>query len=451
MRNQSSGKNHFESHICIFPEPSGKLLSIVTQDIVELSNKTTKRKLLGENKNTYTYKYTNLKNIVVSNENIIIGDNEATIDYEDVVHVESFSEKALDVHITSVNAKFMLLVVAKYKCPYCDTFFDYISALPKHIYWCSDKDLYITGIPEKKEKKLNINKYADKKLNSEIDRVANIEAVEEENITEIDITEIMKGDKQLFYIYLMGKGNVFGKSGINNHVRIKNEPTVSGDDFEKLVKRISQRCDNLENNMIILNNWLEKPGELRIEGLEKGNSISRGTISGKTESEGVSRGIQVGPFTRGESKSRGSIEGKIETATTDNTFSSDIEFLQIDKNGIYVESDPIIDVRYSDIDRVAKRDNGLFAEIGQQTYSIIGYGSFGTASLEEYNLDEVISSIKENIENSDEENKVPNRKGQNDSNQTPAEKIQDLNTLYDEGIISEDEFNSKKKQLLDEF
>jgi hypothetical protein len=300
---------------------------------------------------------------------------------------------------------FMLLVVARYDCPLCDNYTDYIDSLVVHTNEIHDK--------------------------------------------EYDIKELKEGSKHLSYIYFMAKGNKFAKGGLNNHVELKYDPNITKDDFEMILGKVKQEAENLDPDINILNNWVEKSGELRIEGLEKDSSITKGTISARTESEGVSRGVQVGPFTKEKSKSQGSIEGKINSVTTDNTFSSDIKFIQIDNDGIYVESDPVIDISYSDIDRVAKRHNGIYAEIGQQTYSIMGYGHFGTSSLEEYDLRQVISTIQKRIEDSNGKSSKKERSDQSD--QTPAERMRDLKQLCDDGIISEDEFESKKGELLDEF
>ena len=79
----------------------------------------------------------------------------------------------------------------------------------------------------------------------------------------------------------------------------------------------------------------------------------------------------------------------------------------------------------------------------------MGYGHFGTSSLEEYDLRQVISTIQKRIEDSNGKNLKKERSDQSD--QTPAERMWDLKQLCDDGIISEDEFESKKGELLDEF
>lgn len=395
----------FESQICVFPNSSDEVSSIGTEDIIELVDKKTKRKLLGKNKDTHIYKYTNIQTVELNERFIQIGQS-FQIDYNDVINVEILSEKGLGVHLMSQSCQYMRLIVAKYDCPYCDSHTDFISSLSKHI-----KDRH------------------NKKPNT---------------------TEIKEQRRHLFYIYLIGEAE-FAKGGLNNHVEINNAPDFSKHTFEKVAQKINQKSANLEEDLEVLLDWIEKPGELRIEGLEKGSSTTRGTISGSTESKGVSRGIQVGPFTREKSKSQGSIDAKIESSTSDNTFSSDIDFLQIDKDGIYAESDPIINVRYLDIDRVAKRKNGIYAEIGQQTYSMNGYGHFGTSPLKEHNLSKAFAIIENKVNASNKLEESSKEMDKNNSEQTPTEKIKELKKLYDDGIISEEEFESKKKELLDKF
>ena len=397
--------NNFNSHVCVFPESSGKLSSVGTQDILDLDGKETNKKLLGADEVTYNYKYTNIQPVEIRDTDIKIGHDgisvdAVTIDFKDIVHAEVFSVKKLDYRrvLSRSGYNFMNLVVARYNCPYCDNHRDYLGSLSTHISEIHDE--------------------------------------------EYEIEKIKKENKDLSYIYFMPRGGItIEKAGDNKQAEMINEPNVTKEDFETIVERIKKEADNLDQDVKILNHWVEKPGELRIEGVEEGSSNTRGTISARTESEGVSRGVQVGPFTKGKSKSQGSVEGKIESYTTDNTFSSNIDFIQIDKDGIYVESDPIIDISYSDIDRVAKRNNGIYAEIGLQTYSIMG--------REPHDWRQIIATIQKRIEDSNGKNSK--KEGNDQSDQTPAERMRDLKQLYEDGIVSEDEFESKKEELLDEF
>jgi len=242
----------------------------------------------------------------------------------------------------------------------------------------------------------------------------------------------------LFYVYLIGGV----KESRSNH-KFVNEPKNAIRGFKDLLLK---ECEHLQDDIHILKDWVDFDGKLKIQGVKEGSSRITGGISGRTKSEGGSKGVEIGPFTRGKSKSEGSIEADFNARISDNTFSSSIEFLQIDNYGIYVESDPVINVPYTEIDRVLERKTrhgkGMNVEIGESTYT------FEVINSGDSSVSEAISFMKQRISEAKKE-QSGSQAGQ--PNQTPAEKIKDLKELYDDGIISEDEFESKKDKLLDEF
>jgi hypothetical protein len=253
--------------------------------------------------------------------------------------------------------------------------------------------------------------------------------------------------ENFYYIYLLDKNNAYKRTKSIHHtsMRVKDEISASTQDLKRTAKKIKQKSDNLASELTVLNDWVMKSGKLRIEGVDKGSSITGGTISGNTRSTGSSKGAQLGQFTKGKSTSQGSFEGNISTTTSDNTFTSKIELFVIGGNGIYIKSDPNINVGYSDIDRIARGDDGIFIEIGQQTYSISG--AYNNVSFSD--LGGSFSAVRRKIKNTNNAEKNSTEENNSSSESKPTEQINELKKLYDNGAITEEEFNEKKKELLD--
>jgi len=271
------------------------------------------------------------------------------------------------------------------------------------------------------------------------DNIKYLRLVIDENSTDM---EEHSQRESLYYIYFLARSNDFEHktNATWKHVRVRDDISASAQDLKRTVRKINKNSTDHENELTVVSDWIMKPPKLRIEGVDKGSSITGGTISGNTQSTGSSKGIQVGPFTKGKSTSQGSFEGKINTTTSDNTFTSEIKLFIVGKNGIYIKSDPNINVNYSEINRIARADDGIFIEIGQQTYSV--EPTYNNVSFNDLNGS--FSTVRSKIKSSSnaEENFTSESK--------PTEQINELKKLYDKGAITEEEFNNKKKELLDE-
>jgi hypothetical protein len=405
---QSKHPREFEAHISVYPESTSDLPFSETEIFEQIDEKRELKVFSGKHR-TAQYQYKNVRKIKVDEENIRISPytSQCTINYDDIVDAKILSGRGLDTDpsTSSNGCEYLRIILSKIDCPHCDNFSGFLSDVINHI--------------------------------------------ETDHGKKIDTDDIKSQDHQLFYLYFLGSDHSIFTGGNNDHAELINKPDTSGGEFEALIRNVNSKSGYLDDELKVLIDWIEKPGELRIEGLTKGSSTTTGKITGDTDIDGASRGIQIGPFTREKSKSQGSIQADIRSNTSDNTFTSDVDFLQIDRNGIYVKSDPVIDIEYSEIERVSKRNNGIFVEIGQQTYSINGYGHFMTSPLKRDNLDAAFGQIESKI--GDKEDTVANTVDGQVNEQTPAEKIEDLNQLYQNNIISKEEFESKKTDLLDEF
>uniref|UniRef100_A0A7D5KN19 SHOCT domain-containing protein n=2 Tax=Natrinema halophilum TaxID=1699371 RepID=A0A7D5KN19_9EURY len=68
------------------------------------------------------------------------------------------------------------------------------------------------------------------------------------------------------------------------------------------------------------------------------------------------------------------------------------------------------------------------------------------SSLDSPALEEAIAFIQEQVSQS-RENKEPVEESDN----KPADKLRELKNLHEEGVLTDDEFKSKKRELLDDF
>jgi hypothetical protein len=408
QENQSKHPREFEAHISVYPDSTDELPFSETKIFEQVDEKRELKVFSGKH-TTNQYQYKNIRKVKFDEENIRISPytSQCTINYDDIVDAKILSGRGLDTYpkTSADGCEYLRLILAQIDCPHCDNFSGFLSSVIDHIEVDHDK--------------------------------------------EIETANVKSQDTRLFYLYFLGEDHSIFKGGNNNHAELINKPDTSIEEFKPLIRNVKSDSGYLDDELKVLIDWIEKPGELRIEGLNEGSSTTTGRISGETDIAGGSRGIQIGPFTREKSRSQGSIQADIKSNTSDNTFTSDIDFLQIDRNGIYVKSDPVIDIEYSEIERVSKRNNGVFAEIGQQTYSINGYGHFMTSPLKRDNLDAAFGQIESKIR--DKEDTVESTVDSQLNIQTPAEKIEDLNQLYQNDIISKEEFESKKSDLLDEF
>lgn len=221
-----------------------------------------------------------------------------------------------------------------------------------------------------------------------------------------------------------------------------NTPTCSPEKLEEIEGFVDSRVTDTSNKspVYVLNEWIEDNAELKIQGWQQGSSELSGVINGTTNSSGKSKGIEIGPFTRAKTKSNSTIDADLQGEISDNTFSSDIINFQVFENGVHVVSDPILDFSYKNIDKVVKRNSGMIIESGQTSYSISG--------LPRPNFDEIIDFLQRKVDSSSTQSDSNNQNSDDDKNET--EKIREVKQLYEDGIITEEEFESKKQGLLDD-
>lgn len=267
----------------------------------------------------------------------------------------------------------------------------------------------------------------------------------------------------VFYIYLIGAPEEWQRHDpsyqtVRDECHIVNTPSASRKEIKELYENIR---DNLPEELLkayILQDYIERPSYLKVEGWkESGVTDINAGVDGSINSTGRSRGVQVGPFTSSKSESQGTIAANLEGSIDDTSFTSEIDFLQISDNGIFVDSDPVLDFDYDAVDRVLKRDMGFTLEAGDTAYTIggpadlvsltLGNGDFSPhSSLRSPNVKDAIEFMREQIK------KVEKSQGQSTQHGgNISEKLRELKDLHEDGILTDEEFRSKKEDLLDDF
>lgn len=184
--------------------------------------------------------------------------------------------------------------------------------------------------------------------------------------------------------------------------------------------------------------YLGFDGELRVEGWKgSASEINAGIDAGATTG-GVSLGLESGPFSVGGSASKSSISGEIEGEISDNTYSTPIESFLIFEDKIIIDSELTLELFYEEIDRVTAMDRGLVIEVGKTTYRT------KIRNCKDQ-LDEIQSYISNQIDGS------ANKQKEADSSTDIADKLRQLKDLHEDGVVSDEEFEAKKSELLNDF
>lgn len=202
---------------------------------------------------------------------------------------------------------------------------------------------------------------------------------------------------------------------------------------------------------------MERPS-LKVEGWTDGSSSVDAELSASGSSKGKSRGVELGPFTRSKTSSNSSIEGDLSGSISDNSYTTDILLFKLYDEYLVIDSELNLKLSYTNIDNIFKKDgegmvmgkkkiggefvgNKTLVKLGDGIVIQTGSGTFIIEDLpEDAPINEAINFVRSNIPNINEQN----------NNNTNTDKLRELKELYDEDVLSEEEFESKKKEILDD-
>lgn len=330
--------------------------------------------------------------------------------------------------------------------------------------WVGDDGLYFNGVQLKFSDILNTRYLTDKDVvaDSESSVLCNCDYISLTVAKDGNVSEkVADYEGNVFYLYLVGPPEKMERYSVrafesDDEYRVKNNVSTSSAELEELFRKIKDKVPTMSSESYILQDYIERSSHLKVEGWrESGDKRISAGIDGDINTKGKSKGIQVGPFTSSRSKSEGAIVAELDGNIADDSFSSEIAFLQISENGIFIDSDPTLNLNYGAINRVLKRDEGFTIETDGTTYTIVGprqtasmlLGKSGTFSaLNSPDLEEGIAYIQKKIDQT--ENSDKNR---DNEERSLSSKIKELKSLHEEGILTDKEFQSKKEELLDDF
>jgi hypothetical protein len=183
---------------------------------------------------------------------------------------------------------------------------------------------------------------------------------------------------------------------------------------------------------------IEVPCELKVEGWKNAESQTiQAGIKGDFNESGSSKGIQIGAFSASKSASGGELSAELDGNISDTSFTSQVEYIEITDDGIFILSDPVLDLKYDQINQVLRREDGFSLDINGTVYSIIG-------PLPSRMTSSAINKIEKELQSSQSSKKV------NEENDDISQRLRELKSLYDDGILNEGEYESKKAQLIKE-
>lgn len=200
-------------------------------------------------------------------------------------------------------------------------------------------------------------------------------------------------------------------------------------------------------DLILVDRYKNETGVLTVEDWSGGGSEVDGSVDIDGSSKGKSRGVNVGIFSASNSKSTISAEGDISATISNNNFEAEIDALAVNGSVLEFESEKItFDIDVLDISNVYPIDTGIIVEADGTTFRIDG---ISTSSVK---ADRAIQSAKE--EHQREEEQQPDEQEAEpaqSSNSELSEKLNELQELNDSGVLSDEEFEDKKGELLDEY
>lgn len=178
--------------------------------------------------------------------------------------------------------------------------------------------------------------------------------------------------------------------------------------------------------------------ELKVEGWTDGSSQISADLNASSESTGKSSGIEVGPFTRSRSKSIAELSGELSGAVSDNSFTCSIRTFRVYENKLIIDSDLKINLLYSDISNVFGKKDGIVIDTGSEVFKVQNLPSDSP-------ITEATKYIKSEVAKNDDASK-----SEEQSQASNTEKLSELKNLFENDLITKDEYEKKKEEVLDQ-
>lgn len=248
-------------------------------------------------------------------------------------------------------------------------------------------------------------------------------------------TQERDADSNQFHYYYL-----FTDSGYESK-KVENIPESSKEDLHNFCESISQVKESEQHCLLIDHLTVtsggkvtfKQRGELKIEEWsEAGDRSVEGTIQGETESTGTSQSVSVGSVSTGTSKSQGKINASVNGSIEGDGFESDIELLHITKEKIILEADPKLEIHHNNIEKMIEKEKGLTIISDGLTYNITLPICVTNKDIQTIDY----SLIRENITK------------EKDDKDSPKQALKELESVYEDGLISEQEYNEKRQEIL---
>lgn len=234
------------------------------------------------------------------------------------------------------------------------------------------------------------------------------------------------------------------KNRIDIHKGRKTYTFWTTGDPSKITKFLSRTAGRERFNLVESD---DEGGLLKIEGWTKGSSNINADIDASSDSKGKSFGIQGGPFFASKTSSKSTIEGDISGQISDNSYTAEIEKLEIYKQNLTMESGVELDIHLSEIENVFKQENGLVVEVAGTTFRMGNLPSDAKISGAVSHIKEQMTKSVDKAESSSSD-KVDESEDTNSEDTDTTKKLRELKDLHDDGILTDKEFESKKEELL---
>jgi hypothetical protein len=178
-------------------------------------------------------------------------------------------------------------------------------------------------------------------------------------------------------------------------------------------------------------------GTLRVESWTGGPADIDAEISTASRTREKSKGLHIGALSATSSNASTTTTGEVTGEISDNTYTSNIATLQIYDGSLVLNSEIKLDIELHEIDSIFLQESGFVIEVKSTTFRCMDLADTSHVS-------DAVEYIQQHVD--------AHADADTDSDDGDlSSKIRDLKQLHEEGLLSDEEFESKKQELLDEF